>query len=118
MSAKEGKGDSPKHIVRIAKGSLELAASVQTISTITGSLAEGYNQLSGTFDVQQKTIADSVNFASNLETLRSIAESEKEQVKLMQQQRDDAVKDAKRQTIIAVIAIVVAVIAVIVTILR
>jgi hypothetical protein len=32
-----------------------------------------------------------------LETLKSIAESEKEQVRLMEQQRKDAMEDAKRQ---------------------
>ena len=118
MSEKKGNEESPKYIFKMVEDKIGLADSVQRISTITGSLADGYTQLSGTFNVDQKRIADSVNFASNLETLKSIAESEKEQVKLMQQQRDDAVKNARRQTIIAVIAVVVTVIAAIVTILR
>jgi hypothetical protein len=118
MSEKEGNEKPPKYIVKMVEDKLGLADSVQRISTITGSLADGYTQLSGTFNVDQKRIADSTNFGLNLETLKSIAESEKEQVKLMQQQRDDAVKDAKRQTTIAVIAVVVAVIAVILTILK
>jgi ABC-type antimicrobial peptide transport system permease subunit len=101
-----------------------LADSVQTISTITGSLAEGYNLLSGTFNVQQNRIADSFNFASDLEALKSIAESEKEQVRLMQEERKRAMEDAKKQksffyisTAIAIVAVIVAVVTVIVTML-
>lgn len=122
MSEERKEENSPKYIVKTVEDAIGLADSVQTI---TGSLTEGYNQLSGTFSVQQKSIADSVNFASNLETLKSIAESEKEQLRLMQEQRKNALEDAKRQkrffyisTAIAVVAVIVAVIAVIVTMLR
>jgi hypothetical protein len=118
MSEEGGNEKPPKYIAKTVEDKIGLADSVQAISTITGSLAERYVQLSGTFNPNQKKIAAAINFASDLETLKSIAESEKEQVRLMQQQRDDAIKDARRQTIIAVIAIVVAVIAVIVTVLR
>jgi len=114
-----------KRIEKTISETMGLADSVQTISTITGSLAEGYNQLSGTFNVQQKSIADSYNLGPNFETLKSIAESEKEQVRLMEQQRKDAMEDAKRQkrffyisTAIAVVAVIAAVVAVIVTMLR
>lgn len=114
-----------KRIEKTISDTTSLADSVQTISTITGSLAEAYNQLSGTFNVHQKNIADSYNLGSNFETLKSIAESEKEQIRLMEQQRRDAVEDAKRQkrffyisTAIAVVAVIVAVVAVIVTMLR
>ena len=103
----------------------EVLGLVDSAKTITGSLADGYAQLSGTFNVQQNRIADSVNFAPNLETLKSIAESEKEQVRLMEQQRKDAMEDAKRQkrffyisTAIAVAAVIIAVVTVIATMLR
>jgi hypothetical protein len=101
---------------------LGLADSAQTI---TGSLANGYAQLSGTFSVQQRTIAEEYNFGPSLEVLKSISESEKEQIRIMEQQRNDAIEDAKKQrkrfyisTAIAVAALVVAVAAVIASMLR
>lgn len=101
---------------------LGLADSAQTI---TGSLANGYAQLSGTFNVQQKTIAEAYNFGPSFQILKSISESEKEQIRIMEQQRNDAIEDAKRQkkrfyisTAIAVAALIVAMVAIIVTMLR
>jgi uncharacterized membrane protein (DUF106 family) len=114
VSEEEGNEKSPKHIVKIVKNTLTLADSVQTIKTVTGSLAEGYAQLSGTFTVDQKRVADSVNFASNLETLKSIAESDKRLVELAEKQIEDAKKQRKLlhiTTAITIIAIIVAIIA-------
>jgi hypothetical protein len=53
-----------------------------------------------------------------LETLKSIAESEKEQVRLMEQQRKDAMEDAKRQKKRFYISTALNIIAIIVTLLR
>lgn len=107
----------------IKKTFVEVIGLADSAQTITGSLEQGYAQLSGTFNVQQKRIANSFNFPENFETLRSIADTEKEQMKimeeqmrLMEQQRKDALEDAKRQrryfyvsTAIAVFALIIAI---------
>jgi DNA-directed RNA polymerase subunit RPC12/RpoP len=98
---------------------LSLANSAQTI---TGSLENGYTQLSGTFNLQQKSIADSFNLASSFEslsqTLKQVAESDKRLLELTELQRKDDIQEKKKQrkwlyipTAIAIIAIIVAIIA-------
>lgn len=85
----------------------------QDIVTVTRSLAAGYNQLSGSFTVDQKRIADSVGIPSNLEILEGIAQSDKRLVQIAEQQIEDARKQRKWlyiPTVIAIIAIIVAVI--------
>jgi hypothetical protein len=107
-----------------AEGRVAWGASALGVATVIDSLNEGYTQLSGTFTVDQKRIADSV-VVPNLQTLERIAKNEEEQTKLMRQQREDALEDARRQkkrfyisTVIALVALIVAVVAVIVSILR
>jgi predicted glycosyltransferase involved in capsule biosynthesis len=89
--------------------------------TITGSLADGYAQLSGTFNVQQKSIAGSYNFASSFErlteTLKNIAESDKKLVQLTEQQRNDAIQETKKQRKWLYITTAITIIAIIVTII-
>ena len=105
----------------IRKTFIEVLGLADSAKTITGSLADGYAKLSGSFDVQQKSIAGSYNFASSFErlteTLKNIAESDKKLVQLTEQQRNDAIQEAKKQrkrlyitTAIAIIAIVVSII--------
>jgi Ca2+/Na+ antiporter len=85
--------------------------SVETVKNVTTSLAEGYAQISMTFTDDQKRIADSANFPSNLGILESILKQEKEQVDLIKQQIEDAKKERKWLYLIPVIAIVVAILA-------
>lgn len=106
--------NKPKHKLVVVRDSIGLSDSV---STISGSIAQGYNALSSTFDVRQKNIADSFNLGENVEYLRRIAESLDKSVKLAEKQREEAIEDAKRQrkwfyisTAIVIVAIIITVV--------
>jgi DNA topoisomerase IB len=85
---------------------------------ISGSLIEGYNQLSSSFTIDQKRIADSINFAPMLEQLKRTAESNEKILELQKEAIKQAIENERRQrkltyitTAIAVIAIIIAIIA-------
>jgi DNA-directed RNA polymerase subunit RPC12/RpoP len=105
----------------IRKTVIEVLGLADSAKTITGSLADGYAQLSGTFNVQQKSIAGSYNFASSFErlteTLKNIAESDKKLVQLTEQQRNDAIQETKKQRKWLYITTAITIIAIIVTII-
>ena len=110
--SEEGKEENPpKYTVKTVEDAIGLADSVQTISTITGSLAEGYNRLSGTFSPQQKSIADTIRFEKGLEDITSIAENQKKLVKLTEQDAQNRKWQSYISAVIAIIAIIVAIIA-------
>jgi hypothetical protein len=117
------KEDKPKnYTVKIVEGmALTDTASASSISTISGSIKQSIDVLSGTFNTNQKGIADSLHIYQNLEYLPKIAENMEKAVKLAEEQRDDAIKDAKRERrnfhISLAITIVLGVVAIIVGIL-
>lgn len=119
-SEKEGK--PKKYTVKIGEGmALTGAASASSISTISGSIKQSFDTLRGTFDASQSTIANSLHIDQNLEYLRRIAESMEKAEKLAKEQRDEAIRDAKRERrnfkISLAVTIVLGVVAVIVGVL-
>ncbi|MGD0070022.1 MAG: hypothetical protein ABSB71_00470 [Candidatus Bathyarchaeia archaeon] len=105
-------------------GSKDRDIAVEDIGTghdmvaISGSLIEGYNQLSSSFTIDQKRIADSINFAPMLEQLKRTAESNEKILELQKEAIKQAIENERRQrkltyitTAIAVIAIIIAIIA-------
>jgi hypothetical protein len=107
--------NKPKHKLVVVKESIGLSNSA-SISTISGSIAQGYEALSSTFDVRQKSIANSFNLEENVQYLKQIAESLEKSVKLTEQQRQQAVEDAKRERRRFYISTAIAIVAIIVTI--
>lgn len=108
--------NKPKHKLVVVKDSIGLSDSV-SVSRISGSIAQGYEALSSTFDVRQKGIADSFSLGENVQYLKQIAESLEKSAKLAEQQRQEAIEDARRQrkwfyisTAIAIVAIIVTVV--------
>lgn len=97
-----------------------------SVVTTSGSIVEGYNQLRGSFTVNQMNIAQQMNIENKITTLntdtKKLDDSIKEQVKLTKdlvkltkEQVDDAKKEAKTNrnrfyvtTIIAIIAVIIA----------
>lgn len=72
--------DKPKHKLVVVKETIGLSDSA-SVSTLSGSIAQGYEALSSTFDVRQKGIADSFNLGENVQYLKQIAESLEKQGK-------------------------------------
>jgi len=121
------KEDKPKnHSVKIADGiALADTASSSSISTISGSIKQSFDTLRGTFDTNQKFIANSLHLERNLEYLPKIAESTEKAAKLAEEQRDEAIKEAKKDrnrfyvgVLIGAVGIVAATIIGIVALLR
>lgn len=75
----------------------DLASVMSTISTISGSIKEGYTNLSGTFTIDQKRMADSLNYGEQVQYLKRIAENAEVSVKLAEQQRKEALEEAKTE---------------------
>ena len=71
-------------------------ASSSSISTISGSVKQSFDTLRGTFDTNQKFIADYLHIEQNLEYLPKIAENMEKAVKLAEKQRDEAIKEARK----------------------
>lgn len=124
MSEKESeKENKPKiHKVELVEGiKLKDSVSVNTVSTVSGSIQQSFNTLRGTFDVNQNTIADSLRIDQNFEYLKDIAANMEKSVKLAEEQRDEAIKDAKRErrnfNISLAVTIVFGIVAVIIGIL-
>lgn len=115
--------DKPKtYVVKVADTiTLADTASVEAISTISGSIKQGIDALRGTFNTDQREMANSLNLDQNLEYLKKIAEELEKSRKLVEQQRDEAIKDAKRERrnfyVSLLVTIVLGVVAVIVGIL-
>lgn len=100
MSEKESeKEDRPKnYTVKLVEGmTLTSAVSADSISTISGSIKQSFDTLSGTFNINQKSIADSMHLDQNLEYLKKIAEELEKNRKLAEEQRDEAIKDARKE---------------------
>jgi len=121
------KEDKPKNYsVKIADGiALADTASSSSISTISGSIKQSFDTLRGTFDTNQKFIANSLHLERNLEYLPKIAESTEKAAKLAEEQRDEAIKEAKKDrnrfyvgVLIGAVGIVAATIIGIVALLR
>ena len=121
------KEDKPKNYsVKIADGiALADTASSSSISTISGSIKQSFDTLRGTFDTNQKFIANSLHLERNLEYLQEIAESTEKAAKLAEEQRDEAIKEAKKDRnrfyagiVIGVVGIVVGAIIGIIALLR
>ena len=121
------KEDKPKNYsVKIADGiALADTASSSSISTISASIKQSFDTLRGTFDTNQKFIANSLHLERNLEYLPKIAESTEKAAKLAEEQRDEAIKEAKKDrnrfyvgVLIGAVGIVVATIMGIVALLR
>jgi hypothetical protein len=110
MSEEQDKNENkPKHKFVVVKENIGLSDSV-SVSAISGSIAQGYEAVSSTFDVRQKNIADSFSLGENVQYLKQIAQT-------LEQQRQEAIEDAKKQrrwfyisTAIAIVAIIVTVI--------
>jgi hypothetical protein len=116
--------NKPKHKLVVVQDGIRFSDSV-SVSTISGSIAQGYTALSPTFDVRQKGIADSYNLGENVQYLKEIAESMEKSVKLAQQQRAEAIEDARKDrnrfyvgVAIGIVGIVVGAIIGIITLLR
>lgn len=94
----ENEAKSNNHSVK-ASGEINLSAtaSASSISTISGSIQQSYGRLAETFDASQATIANTLHIDQNLDFLKKIADELEESNKLAKEQRDDAVKDAKRE---------------------
>ena len=95
------------------------------LTAVSGSLAEGYSQLSGSFTIDQKRLADSLKLPSDLEILNKIAVNQEKTLKLAAQQRDEAISESKRDhrrfiigTLLGIVGIVVAAIAIMVAVLH
>jgi len=100
MGEKESeKEDKPKnYTVKLVEGmALTDAASANSISTISGSIIQSFDTLRGTFNANQNNIANSLHIDQNLEYLKKIAETMEKALKLAEEQRDEAIKDAKRE---------------------
>jgi hypothetical protein len=114
------KEDKPKnYTVKLVEGvALTDAGSASSISTISDSIKQSFDMLSGTFNTNQKSIADSSHIYRNLEYLPKIAESMERAVRLAEEQRDEAIRDAKGERrnfhISLAITIVLGVVAIIV----
>ncbi|MGA2310258.1 MAG: hypothetical protein ABSG57_12030 [Candidatus Bathyarchaeia archaeon] len=119
-SEKEAK---PKNYAVKASGEIKLsgAASATSISTISGSIQQDYGRLAETFDASQATIANTLHIDQSFEYLKKIADELEKSNKLAEEQRDEAVKDAKRERrnfyLSLAVSIVLGVVAVIVGIL-
>jgi predicted ribosome quality control (RQC) complex YloA/Tae2 family protein len=117
------KEDKPKnYTVKIAEGmTLTAAASADSISTISGSIKQSFDTLRGTFNTNQNNIANTLHLDQNLEYLKKIAEELERSRKLAEEQRDEAIKDAKRERrnfyLSLAVTIILGVVAVIVGIL-
>jgi hypothetical protein len=92
------KEDKPKsYSVKIVEGiALADTASSSSISTISSSVKQSFDTLRGTFDTNQKFIADYLHIEQNLEYLPEIAENMEKAVKLAEKQRDEAIKEARK----------------------
>jgi predicted Holliday junction resolvase-like endonuclease len=121
------KEDKPKNYsVKIVDGiALADTGSLSSISTISGSIKQSFETLRGTFDTNQKFIADYLHIEQKLECLPKIAESMEKTVKLAEEQRDEAIKEARRDrnrfyvgVVIGAVGIVVAAIIGIIALLR
>ena len=71
------------------------SASAGAISAISGSIQQSYGTLAGTFSPHQTSIANSLHIDQNLDYLKKIAESMEKQVKLAEEQRDEAIRQRK-----------------------
>jgi hypothetical protein len=128
LSEKENeKEDKPKNYsVKIVEGiALADTASSSSISTISGSIKQSFDTLRGTFDTNQKFIADYLHIAQDLEYLPKIVENMEKAVKLAEKQRDEAIKEARKDrnrfyvgVLIGVVGIVVGAIIGIIALLR
>lgn len=121
------KEDKPKNLsVKIAEGiALADAASSSSISTISGSIKQSFETLRGTFDTNQKFIADSLHLEQNLEYLQKMSENLEKAVQLAEEQRDEAIQEARKYrnrfyagVMIGVVGIAVGAIIGIMTLLR
>lgn len=99
MSEKENeKEDKPKdYSAKIVEGiALADTASSISISAIIGSIKQSFDTLRGTFDTNQNFIADSLHIEQNLEYLPKMSENLEKAVKLAEEQRDEAIKEARK----------------------
>jgi hypothetical protein len=95
------KAKKPEHYVVILEDKIgfsdnakTISTAMSTISTITGSLAEGYKDLSSSFTVGQKEIAQTYKFDQQIPYLKQIADNTQKTAKMMEEQ----VKDGKTNT--------------------
>jgi hypothetical protein len=128
LSEKENeKEDKPKNYsVKITEGiALADTASSSSISAISGSIKQSFDALRGTFDTNQKFIADYLHLEQNLECLPKMSENLEKAVKLAEEQRDEAIKEAKKDrnrfyvgVVMGVVGIVVGAVIGIIALLR
>lgn len=124
MGKNEEKNQIKNYTVKLVtdegKGT-DLTSVMSTISTITGSIEEGYTNLSGTFTTNQKRIADSYNYEEQIKLLKRIAESGEKRVKLAEKERKEAIQEAKTERkrfyISVGVSIVLGILAIIIAIL-
>lgn len=74
-----------------------LASSTPIVLTSLSSIYNAVSDLRSTFDVKQKSIAQSYNLDQHLNYFKQIAENMEKSVKLAEKQRDDAIEDAKTE---------------------
>ena len=98
LESENEKEDKPKsYSVKIVEGiALADTASSSSISTISSAVKQSFDTLRGTFDTNQKFIADYLHIEQNLEYLPKIAENMEKAVKLAEKQRDEAIKEARK----------------------
>ena len=67
----------------------------QDMAAISSSLIKRYNLLSSYFTKDQKRMADSLNLASGLELLKTIADTTEETLKMAKEEKDKAIQQKK-----------------------
>jgi hypothetical protein len=103
LSEKENeKEDKPKNYTIKPVEVMTVMDEADSISTISGSLRQGFAELRGTFNVNQNKMAKSLNFDQNLEYLKKIAEELEKSRKLAEEQRDEQSKTQKEKEEISI----------------
>ncbi len=82
--------------IGFAENAKTISTAMSTISTVTGSLVEGYKDLSSSFTVKQKEIAQTYKFDQQIPYLKQIADNTQKTVELIEEQ----VKDGKTASIL------------------
>lgn len=123
------KEDKPQnYTVKLVEGEAITDASADSISTISGSIKQSYGTLAGTFSPNQISMANSLHIDQNFDYFKKIADSMKKSTKLLEEQRDEAIRqrteaveDAKKERrnfyISLAVTIVLGVVALIVAIM-
>jgi C4-type Zn-finger protein len=111
----EKEDKSKDYAVKIVEDIPLADTATSSISTISGLVKQSFDALRGTFDTNQKFIADSTHLERNLEYLQKIAESTEKAARVAEEQRNEAVIEAKKNRNRSYAGIVIAVVGIVVT---